>query len=441
MSTLTERYNNNFTILREMSLECSDTIDVKDGCLQLKKGTASFSYFQSQEISNPHPSALGNHFETLIDSTVKEYFNSLQTVNDDTPEHYDQVSLFNRDVKRLCRVISDLQYQLRSRDSTQAKHYSQLFDKASTLRDEIKKYKKTLAKPAQPRVEHAEYNERTELRSIKPFHSKHVSPQSTRAAALKALQFAKTRKSESVFNKCFRLITSIPSVIATVLKIVLWNPIEWLIRGEIRTESPYQTFLLETEGLNRHMDAFQSYVGQLLRQPQITEEVADVFAELAPDAKCLDLNYADLAAIGNVTDLKDYIKKDEEPGAFPLDTFLEKLDGNELPICLDDLNLYYRHINVAHRHYLKENKPFPLDDYFSGKVKRINKPSKGSPFINPQSLFKLLDAAAKSPTCKEIKLSSSLAELSDVRDFLKKHSYTIKEDKQFHKTFYRTSPF
>jgi hypothetical protein len=260
------------------------------------------------------------------------------------------------------------------------------------------------------------------------------------------------------FIRCIKaigkgLVFAIPLLKAsllTVLKIVLWNPLEWLIRGEVRTISPLRWLLQELRTDNRHMRAFQSFSTQLFHQPFITEEVVEAFKQFAPQANLLDLDNAVLAS-EDITELAPFIEEDKRSGAIPLVTYLNTMKRlcTEKNIKLQTLrtvcNFYKLHNDVYLRPNREGKEGQSIDDFLNDMSNRLRKKADveqahaACPYISPKALEALLNAAASSSTCREIQLSSSLVALQFVRDFLSSHSYRIKEDGEHRKTYHRYS--
>lgn len=456
MNLTNQQWQEDISTLTALRTQWGDILDVTNSRLQLEKGKY---YSDSSQIILPYPSAVADHLEALINKTAKECFNFLQLSKNNTPapEFYEKIVDFKREFKYLYKRISNLQYTLRSHpNKSYAERYSALFKLANDFLEQIKSYKSILQKPpiAERPIKHIEYNERTELVSIKWSYPERVPVGETVAAAKKALILAQP-KPQPLYIKFISVIASrtllmIPFIavgLLTVFKIVLWNPLEWLIRGEVRTISPLRLFTQALKIENRHTEAYQHFTTQIFHRPLITDEVAKAFEQLAPQAKLLDLEYSVLAS-EDITELADFIEEDTRPGAIPLATYLQTMKQ----ICeVKKIQLQTLH-RVTHLYKLyndiylnQQEKNQDVTNFLENRSKGlkenadISKPCATDSYISPKILLRLLNAASLSPTCREITLSSSLIELEIVRNFLNQFSYRLKEDCEFKKTYRRYS--
>lgn len=444
-------------VLSKLRTSWNDKLEIVDGSLNLVEGRRSRR--KGASITT-NPEAIANHLESLINNTATTYFLELKFSESQSSEYYESIADFKRQVKCLKTRISDLQYVFRSFDCNQKSHadrYSALFEQAKSLWREVQDYKNSLEKPLLSKrpVKNIQYNERTDLYTIKHTYPKRVPLQATVEAAKQALLLAQPQ--QRPFLRCIKaigkgLVFAVPLFAAgllTVLKIVLWNPVEWLVQGEVRTISPLRWFLQKLKTDNPHMEAYQRFSTQLLHQPFITEEVVAAFKELAPQANLLDLGNAVLAS-EDITEFASFIQEDERPGAIPLDIYLNtmkdlcKQNNINLQTLRDVEQKYKLHNNVYLGDDSKEERKSInnfLDDMCGHLPKNadINQASAGMPYISPKMLMELLDSAASSSTCRKIKLSSSLAELETVRNFLSANSYRFKNEDEESKTYRKHS--
>lgn len=465
MNIAMTRWQEDTAVLDDLRTHLNDKLNVAEGRLKLEKGV----HTRIQKISLVKgPVALANHLEVLIKETGQECFLSLQQSKSNLPEYYEQVADFKRQVKCLTSKISDLQNTFGSHDCNYkktAQRYSELYNLANKLFGQVKEYKSSLSKPPsdQRPIKHIDYNERSTPESIRWKHPNRVPIAETVAAAKKAL--ALTPKPRPLYMRCLSVIAggllAIPALfgvgLLTALKIILWNPAEWLIRGEIRTLSPViisdviisrliEDAIWTPSIRQRHQMAFQNFTTQLLHRPQITEEVAEAFAQLAPHANLLDLKDAILAS-EDITELAPFLEEDKRPGAIPLTTYLDLMErlskkhNFKLKTLHRVSNLYKRHndILLTPKCGLKEGQSIEnyLDEDFEGLKGDVIKPHCVNPYITPKALETLFKAVSSSPTCREIALSDSLAELQPVRNFLTQHSYRLKEDGKYKKIYRR----
>lgn len=456
MSLAMNRWQEDAAVFGALRTHLNDKLYVAEGRLKLEKG--SRSRMDGVPISSD-PSALVTHLEALIKNTAQECFQSLQQSKSDRPEYYEQIADFKRQFKCLHSNIDKLQMTYRSRDCDNKKYaerYNELYEQSSTFLKQVKEYKSSLPKPPQNQrpFKHIDYDERTYLDSIKWKYPMRVPVSETVAAAKKALSLVP--KPRPLYMKCLSFIGAslftaavIGAVFLTALKIVLWNPIEKLIRGEVRTLSPYTIaagiyyrMIEEVIGTtSNHQKAYQSFTTQLLHRPHITDEVVEAFVQLAPRADLLDLGMATLVS-ENISELAPYIVEDKRPGALPVATYLDALDrlckkkNCELKTLHRLSFLYERHNNrflslLDPEGKLEEGRSIEsiIEEDFARLPGDVIEPHCVNPYISPKALEKLLKAAFSSPTCREIELSDSLAELQPVRNLLAQHSYRFKEGK------------
>lgn len=458
MSLVMDRWLNDTGVLSNLRTSWNDKLEVVNDRLHLEEGQHSRGMGR---LVTSHPTVVADYLESLITNTAQEYFQTLQFSKEDSPVYYEQIADFKRQVKCLHKQVSNLQYTFRSHDCNNKSHaerYSQLFEVAFTFLKQVKDYKATLKKPSleERPVKHIHYNERTDLHTIKWSYPKRIPIEETVAAAKQALLLAQPQ--QHPFIRCIKaigkgLVFAIPLLAAsllTVLKIVLWNPLECLIRGELRTISPLRWFLQELRTDNSHMRAYQSFSTQLFHQPFITEKVVEAFKQLAPQANLLDLDNAVLAS-EDITELAPFIEEDKRTGAIPLITYLNTMKRlcEEKNIKLQTLRTVSHFYKLHNDTYLRRNREGEegqsIDDFLNDMSNRlrkdadIEKANAVCPYISPKALQELLNVAASSPTCREIQLSSSLVALQSVRDFLKSHSYRLKEDDEHRKTYRRYS--
>jgi hypothetical protein len=460
MISAKNQWTQDITTLNNLRRGWFDVLSVVEGSLNLKEGEF---YFESDKIIILKPENIADYLEKLIKNIGKECFESLQSSENKSLSFYEEVADFKREVKCLYSCISMLQYAIRDIDKNQAERYSELFKLASTFLDEVKKHKSTLKQPplSERPIKHIEYNERTDFRSIEYFPSQRVPLKEIVDAAKKALLLARPpSKPLPLYMKCITVVIGLLMMIYmmsmlglfTVIKIILWNPIEWFIRGEVRTLSPLRLYLRSVkekeDHKNRHMRAYQLFVPQLLRYPVITDEVAKAFIELAPNAKSLDLHRAILAS-EDITELAPFIKKDTREGSIPIEKYLNTIKSlcEKKNITLQTLDAVSHLYELDNKVYLKPNRERKENESIEsfleemvGKMKGKGdyiKPYVGSPYINPKALLDLLNAS--SSASQDISLSKDLTELPIVADFLKQHSYRLKEEDSFEKTYQKFS--
>lgn len=300
MESAISQWNEHISVFDALRTDWNDKLDVIDGRLQLQKGK-DYRKMGTPIVVQPTP--LADQIEKLISNTAKECFESLKRSRTDDHAFYEKVASFKRQCKCLCTSLSNLQYAFRAHDigdKSNTERYSQLYTLAANFLKEVEEFKSILVKPPQSSrpIKHIDYDERTTLQSIKRNHPKRVPLSETVAAAKKALSFAQPKVEHPLYIK--RIIAvwtglqlAIPVFFAgilTLLKIVFWNPVEWLKYGEVRTQSPLRIVLEQTQRpQSQHMRAYQRYTTQLLHCPQITPDVADAFEQLAPNAYVLDI--------------------------------------------------------------------------------------------------------------------------------------------------------
>ena len=96
------------------------------------------------------PPIVAAHLESLIGFIGRDRFNSLKDSADDTPEFYERIADFHREVKCLATKTNVSGVHFKSFDINDAqsdKRFSQIYFSAYALSEEVKRYKKTLIKP------------------------------------------------------------------------------------------------------------------------------------------------------------------------------------------------------------------------------------------------------------------------------------------------------
>ncbi len=452
MNFETNQWQNDTSIFDALRTNLNDKLDVVNGRLKHKMGQ---NIRPDGSPISESPETVADYIDSLIDVTANDVFESLKQINNNSPEFYEKVADFKRQFKCIYKRTSDLQFTFRYHDLNNdrlAQRYSQVFHKASAFLQQIKQYKSNLAKPPleeRPR-KHINYDNRTDFRSIKYSYPKRVPLDETIVAANKALELAQL-KPQSIFREAISfianniLLSPVVFLMAslTVIKIVIWNPFELLIKGKVSSTSPLRWFLDSAKVPSSHMKAYQSFTTQILHCPWITEEVAEGFKKLATHADLLDLESVVLVS-RDMRELAPFIDEYKKPGSIPVADYLEKLTkiydekGLEPQGTLFDLKYRYKMYNRSYATATNSQKNELFnDDYFikANFNAKQEAPHIAHPFIDPKVLKSLLESASTSPTCSKIKISASLAKLQVVGDFLKKNSYNLKDDGQFTKLY------
>ncbi len=440
------------SVLADLRTRFGDTLSLGDNNkLVLERGS---KYSNDQRIFIKEPKKLEEHFLKLIE-TGKECFDAIKK-NESENRDYERVALFKREVKCLSIKISKLGCSLEGGLS-----YTPLYQKAADLLKEVWDYKKSLEVPplhSRPKKTF-KYDKDTELQS-RYAAPKRVHLSDMVNAALNALALAQPKPQNRIIYWMNAiggaLIMGLPlfsAAVLTGLKILLWNPIEKMIRGEVRTRSPWSVILesLENSQLqyNRHLKAFYDISRQFLRRLYISEEVANYFAQLSSAVKVLDLNGVQIAS-DDIMDLAPLIQEDSRKGAIPVKTYLETLkkvckDRNiELRTLFKINHLYTLHNSLYLREYSTGDKKINFEDFIHQKTEKnktldIFKASPSSPYITPKALYILLEAAAKSSTCWEIILSEPICKMGEVQKFLQENNYRIFKEDKFNKTYRRNA--
>ncbi|MBA3604147.1 MAG: hypothetical protein H0W50_11040 [Parachlamydiaceae bacterium] len=458
MNCETNQWQNDTSIFNALRTNLNDKLDVVNGRLKHKMGQNSRASGSSISES---PETVADYIESLIDVTAPKIFESLKQVSSNSPEFYEKVADFKRQFKCIYKRTSDLQFTFTDLDihnDRLAQRYSQVFHKASAFLQQIKQYKSNLAKPPleeRPRKQ-INYDNRTDLRSIKYSYPKKVPLEETIVAANKALELAQV-KPQSMFREAISfianniLLSPVVFLMAslTVIKIVFWNPFERLIKGKVSSTSPLRWLLDFEKVQSSHMKAYQIFTTQILHCPWITEEVAESFKKLAHHAELLDLESVVLVS-RDMRELAPFIDEDKNPGAMPVADYLEKLKkiydekGIEPLVSLYILSINYTLYNkllidaTNSGNKLSASANRQHEDFVAiNLTAKYKTPHIANPFIDPKVLKSLLESASSSPTCGKIKISSSLAKLQFVRDFLNKNSYNLKENGEFKKLYSR----
>lgn len=437
MNNALNQWNKDTATLNDFKTNWNDTLTVSNNFLNLEKGTRRR---RNGEQITPDPKILADHLEKLVKETSQRCFEILKTQQNTCKksDFYEKVASFKRQFKHLSTRISDLQYIFRNHDcknNEYAERFSSLFDLAYKFKEEVKNYRSTLQKPeAKDRpIKPIEYDERTSIRSIKSHRSQRTPISEILNAARKALKLPQ-RKPQALRIKCLNIIQNegfivLPALVTfallTALKIVLWNPFEWLTQGSIKTTSALNWFL-DHETPKNHIIAYQCFTNQLMTSNEITEEVVQAFEELAPHAKELYLEYACLRS-KKMTDLEPYMKKNTKSEIISRKDLLQQLQN----LCKEK-KIKYLKLSVANWCYRELNKPnsgYTIEKIFQSATRIFDRlENKHHPQITPKALNRLLKAAFTSKTCQKIQLSHQLEETPPVRDLLKKKGYRFKKD-------------
>ena len=271
--------------LYDLRLSLDDTLEVVDGAFRLTKGETEK---QDGKLIIPDLNAVSEHLNFLVHNKASTHLTHLKNQTD----HYEDVADFKREFKCLNRLISNLRHIFKDK-------FEMLYERSSKIFSEIVEYKRSLKKPLNRPIKHITYDERTELSSIKDTYSKRVPIDETVKAALTALKMAEPEVNEPV-KRCIEPLFCCLAT-CSLIKIALWNPIEWLYKGNVSTKSPLRWSLDDYVENNKHMLAFQKFCNQLLNSDMITNEVAMGFAKLAPFATTLDLKNIDYSRIDSNT--------------------------------------------------------------------------------------------------------------------------------------------
>lgn len=369
MTNHIERWQKDTTLLADFRMFWNDELDISSGVLQLKMGNKQVTYPNVLK----KPTQIAEYLANLLGTSAEECFKTLQSSKNESPEFYEKIALFQKQVKTIYSQVSDLEYQLRnSKYKKHAKSYSKIFELSSSLLKRVKKYKSELRKPTleERPAKHFEYNERTKLSSIKYYYPERVPLTETVAAAKKALSLApSTSRGQRILKTIAKVILfAIPIIalsIVSVLKIAFWDSYISLIHGQEVSSTPlldfFDAFILENTD---HWKAYQALCKQILRQPHITKEIVNAFKEVSSHAETLDL-LAIRISVDDLTKLEGVIPNDTRPS------------------------------------------------------------------IDVEVFKELLDVGFASPHCRKIKLSNNLDQLPAVRDALKSYSFQLKKQKSY----------
>jgi hypothetical protein len=437
-----ERWQKDTDLLANLRTSWNDELDISSGRLELKIGNRKVSYPNILK----QPIQIAEYLENLLKTSAEECFKNLQTSKNDLPEFYEKVALFQKQVKILFSLSSTFEYQLRNSNTKKyAPSYLKIFDQSYSLFERVKKYKSELRKPSQEErpIKHFEYNERTQLSSIKYYHPKRVPLNETVAAAKKALSLSpSTSRSQRILKTIGKVILlAIPIIalsIISVLKLVLWDAYASLLCGKVFTSSPLLDFLDRFIIENTdHWKAYQALCKQILRQSYITKDVVNAFKEVASHAETLDL-----LAIKLVTDdlmkFEDLIPEDERPGAIPVGIYLrslksvcerKKINITTLKLIL---SLYSSHNNtyLSSANYRGKSIDAFLEDRIGGCYHLINiayEKKDNRPLIDVEVFKELVDIGFALPHCRKIKLSNDLNQLTVIRESFKSYSFKLKK--------------
>lgn len=218
------------------------------------------------------------HLQSQVIIAAQTQLDHLKTQH----ENYEQVAGLKKEIKNLQDFISKIPFKDEFKSNL-----TDLKELYSALYEEIARYKSKLPKP---QLKHIEYTEDTELSSIKSTHSKRVLLSDTIKAAKTALMMADPKLDEPLDGYVSPIYYCLMTL--SVLKIMLWNPLEWIFKGRVTSNTPIRYLMNNYIDNNKHMQAFQKFSTQILNCELITMTVASGFRELAPYATTLDLKKA-----------------------------------------------------------------------------------------------------------------------------------------------------
>ncbi len=171
----------------------------------------------------------------------------------------------------------------------------------------------------------------------------------------------------------------------------------------------------------------QRFSQQILRCHLISEEVVAAFEELAPYTQVLDLEHANLAS-PDYKDLIPFMKKSQEvkEDMFPIDAFLKAFEQiNEEQknwVSLSDLE----HLYIYQNQLFAESKEKTLEEFLSDSFVDLHRYlalHKEISYISPESILRLIKAAASSDRCHELQFSKSIL-IPKIRDLVIEKGYS-----------------
>lgn len=415
-------WSREFEVYRRLNTANNDRIEVKEGMLVLTKGT----HDRAKGISiTSNPKVLADYLERLIDQTARSVFDGLQK----NPS-YEEVTLFRKQIKILTKKILDLQISFRSHDigrKVQVQRYKQLFQKANALYIQAEELKKAINRPllSDRPIVHYAYDVED---CIKYLHPKRVPVQETVAAAQKALKFS---LKEPLVKKIARIVLfSLPLMGASIIhacKLILWNPFERLICGQLQTESPFDKLVRLAFPGNPHFDQMLKLAHQLLRTPAITSDAVNGICAFAPYFTKLELKnvkiiendimaYAPLMKRKNIQEYLEALKKvcDEKK--------IHRVSLNKAQDLLDEFYKYPRKMKLEDFLAKHSEKPQVVDGkfYFFGDAPDVNEPH-----LSKEGLLKIVTSMVQSSKCSSIELSETAYDLPGVSKILETRCKSI----------------
>lgn len=272
--------------LYDLRLNWNDKLEVINSGLRLTKGSEEKI---DGKLFIPESIDIAEHLKFLVNTTATLHLKSLKNQTD----HYEQVADFKREFKCFNKMITDLRELFSAKvcnDPQIVEHYSQLYKLSSNLFSEVVEYKASLKKPENRPEKSFQYNERTELSSIKETYPKRVPLNHMLEAAKAAIKLAEPKNLEPM-GYCVKPFLCCLTALS-VVKYIVWNPFEKCIWGEVTTRTPLKYSVDDYIDTNKHMQAFQKISRQILNCELITNEVALGFAKLASGATTLNLKNA-----------------------------------------------------------------------------------------------------------------------------------------------------
>jgi hypothetical protein len=464
-----------YDTLAKLNTVQGDKLSVEKNVLEISEG--GFLQAPKRTIKNL---IYGGHNRENVTKYLEDLAKKTKQFADELLENPEIIKNNPRVVKGYAKKIglvasamSDLEYNYREEGPFSFKNeacakLSNLFDQFKNinklLKEELKKVDMPARSTPKPPID---FEAPINLKRIKLKMSKSQTPEDVLLLAKNAeKQMVPLWKKISVIalSVLATIIIAIPLQFLTTLKWVIWNPIEFIVKGKVSTKNPISWWATNISQLwtrytsKAPKDAIERYAMQLLRAPIITERHVEAFSQISQHVKEIDLVHTDIGS-NDFDELMSIIEKDRKFKNITKDKFgpnatqalkqlLDGLDGKLVKPF--DFELFLMgYFNSLHLQWIdnpnfnsdkasdkvktrflewkekfdgdQENaqarldyfmKTVTLDECLEGESKRV--------YITPKNLGKLIEIAGKNTECRQIKIPQQGSKLtSEVLSALK----------------------
>lgn len=463
-------------------LKSGDKLAVSKG--KLIVDSAGFSQSPKRTVQNLFH---GGHNRYAVATYIKELAKKTETLMKDsnlsTPD-FTQVSpedykKFSRLVKQVSTQVSNIQYAYRPTfgKGRVCKHFSATFDRFYIISKALKEQTKSnpdifhqLTKPS------LDFDAPVDLKNIRyKFPCGRSVDDIVKLSESAKKQIPPTWKKVAYMSADI-LLTAIaytPLALLTVLKIVVWNPIEFILKkGEVTTRNPFSWWF---DNCSNKMDkalpdapkkALRLYANQLLRAQVITKEHISAFSKLSDHVQEIQLSMCCIGS-NNVDELLSMCKSRNKQYFFKNHLVIGPVAKEALQECIVKNSVTpadfdtYLYSSICELEWLDNphfivtqmsdqailkftewkshfsgdlNNVTDRKNYFiqTGLIKRPVQDGNKS-YISGENLAKIIEIASKNKKCRKLELpiqgqSIAIAQIPTVKIALEKGGYV--QDKE-----------